>query len=231
MESSDQMVVRAKDIFNRSKRLLAFTIMTVTAATLASNLKAQTFSEWFKQKSTQKKYLLQQIAALQVYAAYYKAGNSIAHNGFGLITGSLKSEIGLHTTYYSKLKSVNPVVKNNNQVSDIMQWQKDILTRMGNLENTRNLTDEEKKYIIQVKVALYNDCNAQITELQNVLTDSKLLMSDEERLNQIGFIHTAMQSNYRFASTFSDQVKVYEIQRGQENNSVITQKKINGIIK
>ena len=34
---------------------------------LATTTQAQTFAEWFKQKKTQKKYLVQQIAALQVY--------------------------------------------------------------------------------------------------------------------------------------------------------------------
>jgi len=229
MESINQIKMRAEEIRRKSKKLLAFTVMTVAASALATTARAQTFAEWFQQKSTQKKYLLQQIAALQVYAAYYKAGNNIAHNGLGSITGSLKSENGLHTTYYSNLNNVSPVVKNNKQVSDILQWQKDILARMNMLDKTANLNDGERKYIIQVKAALFKDCDQQITELQNVVTDSKLKMSDEERLKHIGVIHSAMQNNYRFASAFADQVKVYAVQRSQENNNVISEKKIYGI--
>ena len=130
----------------------------------------------------------------------------------GSINGSLTSENSLHTTYYNNLKNVSTVVKNNKQVSDILQWQKDILTRMGNLDKTANLNDNEKKYVVQVKSALFNDCNEQITELQNVVTDNKLQMSDKERLKHIGVIHKAMQDNYRFASSFADQVKVYAFQ-------------------
>jgi len=226
MESINQIKMRADEIRRKSKKLLAFTVMTVAASALASTVRAQTFAEWFQQKSTQKKYLLQQIAALQVYASYYKAGNNIAHNGLGSITGSLKSENGLHTTYYNNLNHVSPVVKNNKQVSDILQWQKDILARMNMLDKTANLTDGERKYIIQVKAALFKDCDQQITELQNVVTDSKLKMSDEERLKHIDVIHSAMQNNYRFASAFADQVKVYAVQRSQENNNVISEKKI-----
>ena len=87
MESINQIKTRADEIRRKSKKLLAFTVMTVAASALATTVRAQTFAEWFQQKSTQKKYLLQQIAALQVYAAYYKAGNNIAHNGLGSITG------------------------------------------------------------------------------------------------------------------------------------------------
>jgi hypothetical protein len=229
MESINQIKMRADEIRRKSKKLLALTVMTVAASAFATTVRAQTFAEWFRQKSTQKKYLLQQIAALQVYAAYYKAGNNIAHNGLGSITGSLKSENGLHSTYYNKLNNVSPVVKNNKQVYDILQWQKDILTRMNSLDKTANLNDGEKKYITQVKTALFKDCDQQITELQNVVTDSKLKMSDEERLKHIGVLHSAMQNNYRFASAFEDQVRVYAMQRIQESNNVISEKKIYGI--
>jgi hypothetical protein len=229
MESINQIKMRADEIRHKSKKLLAFTVMTVAASAFATTVRAQTFAEWFQQKSTQKKYLLQQIAALQVYAAYYKAGNNIAHNGLGSITGSLKSENGLHTTYYNNLNNVSPVVKNTKQVSDILQWQKDILKRMDTLDKTANLNDGEKKYIIQIKAALFKDCDQLITELQNVVTDSKLKMSDEERLKHIGVIHSAMQNNYRFASAFADQIKVYAVQRLQENNNLISEKKIYGI--
>jgi len=229
MESNKRLKIQADEIRRKSKKLLAFVMMTVAASAIATTLKAQTVAEWFDQKKTQTKYLLQQIAALQIYAAYYKQGNNIAHNGLSSIFGSLTSENGLHTTYYNNLKNVNPAVKNNKQVSDIMQWQKDILTRMSNLDKTANLNENERQYIVQVKSALFKDCNGQITELQNVITDNKLQMSDEERLKHIGVIHTAMQDNYRFASSFADQVKVYAFQRVQENNNIITEKKIYGI--
>jgi hypothetical protein len=217
MESISQREIGADKICFRSKKMFAFTTLAVVASAFATPVKAQTFSEWFKQKSTQKKYLLQQIAAFKVYAGYYKAGNNIAHNGLGSITGSLIVENGLHTAYYNNLQNVSPVVKNNNQVNDILQWQRDILSRMGSLDKTANLSDGEKKYIIQVKAALFNDCNEQITVLQNVVTDNKLKMNDKERLKYIGLIHTAMQNNYRFSSEFSEQVKVYAIQRAREN--------------
>ena len=229
MESINQIKNRANEIRRKSKKLLAFTVMTLAASALATTVRAQTFAEWFRQKSTQKKYLLQQIAALQVYAAYYKAGNNIAHNGLGSITGSLTSENWLHTTYYDNLSNVSQVVKNNKQVNDILQWQKDILSRMTSLDKIANLNVGEKKYINQVKTALFKDCDEQITELQNVVTDSKLKMSDEERLKHIGIVHSAMQNNYRFASAFADQVKVYSVQRIQEKNNLISEKKIYGI--
>jgi hypothetical protein len=229
MESIKKLKSRADEIGRKSKRLLAYTLMTVATSAMATNADAQTFAEWFKQKSTQKKYLLQQIAALQVYASYYKLGNNIAKNGLGSITGWLNSEYGLHNAYYTNLLTVNPIVKDNKQVSDILNWQSDILKRMSSLHRTSNLSSNEKKYIAQVKAALFSDCDQQITELQNVVTNNKLKMSDEDRLKHIGIIHIAMESNYRFASSFSNQVKVYVVQRSKEGNNIITEKKLYGI--
>lgn len=229
MESINQMKVLPDNIRRKSRKLMAFTIMTVAASALATTVKAQTFAEWFRQKSTQKKYLLQQIAALKVYEAYYKTGNNIAHNGLHSITGLLLSENGLHTTYYNNLSNVSPVVKNNKQVNDIMLWQKDILIRFGGLDKTGNLNDREKEYIIKVKSALFDDCDLQVTNLQNLVTANRLKMGDEERLRHIGVIHAAMENNYRFASAFSDQIKMYGLRRIQESNNTMTEKKIYGI--
>ncbi|NNU33678.1 hypothetical protein HK413_05105 [Mucilaginibacter sp. S1162] len=204
-------MIKSKDRPGKSEakkqKLLALTMLTFAASIVATTVKAQTFAEWFRQKSTQKKYLLQQIAALQVYAAYYRAGNNIAHNGLGSITGSLSLENALHRTYYTQLQTVNPAIKDNKAVGDILQWQKDILSRMGNPDKTANLTADEQQYIIQVKNALYQDCDEQLMDLQNVVADNKLQMSDEERFRRIGVIHIAMQSNYWFASVFSGRSK------------------------
>jgi hypothetical protein len=229
MESINLAYIRADVMRRNTKKLLAFTLMTVVASAFAIKVQAQTFAEWFNQKNTQKKYLLQQIAALQMYSAYLKKGYNIAHNGMGSISGSLKSENDLHITYYDNKKNVNRVVRNNKQVNNILLWQKDILTLMGSLDKTANITDDEKKYIIQVKAAVFKDCDDQITELKNVITDGKLQMSDEERLVQIDQIHKAMQDNYRFSSAFSDQVKIYAVQRVKENNDAVTTKSLYGI--
>ncbi len=48
------------------KKLLIVSIIILFTETLS----AQTSAEWLSQKKTQKKYLVQQIAALDVYAGY-----------------------------------------------------------------------------------------------------------------------------------------------------------------
>jgi hypothetical protein len=229
MESISLLKHRADEIGRKSKALLTYALMTAAASLMVSQTHAQTFAEWFSQKKTQKKYMLQQIAALQVYSGYLKKGYSIANGGLGYITGSLEEEFGLHSTYYTKLKTVNPVIKNNPQVNDILVWQGDILKSVNNLEKVSYLSHIEKHYVGKVKNALLADCDEQITALQVLLTNGKVEMSDDERISRLNAIHLAMQSNHRFAAGFMGRVTLYSAQKQREINNLNSSKYIFGI--
>lgn len=179
----------------------------------AAQVKGQTFAEWFKQKSTQKKYLLQQIEALQVYSGYLKKGYAIAKGGLGTISGSSLAENGLHGIYYTELKRVNPVVAKNSDVKEIIQWQADIIKISNNWSRINGVNSGEIQYLGSVRQTLLNDCEQLINTLQNVLSDGKMEMSDADRLKLIQRLHSEMQANYRFAGGFSAQAKSYAAQR------------------
>ncbi|WP_348083363.1 hypothetical protein [Mucilaginibacter sp.] len=191
-------------------------------------VEAQTFAEWFKQKSTQKKYLLQQIAALQVYNGYIQKGYGIAKGGLGSIGGAIGSEYALHSSYYTHLQGVSAPVRNNPQVVQIFRWQQDILKQISQLKKQNGITPSESVYIGRVCKALLSDCDARLTDLQTVLADRKTEMSDEERMRQIARVHEAMQDNNRFAAEFYNQVKVYVLQKQQAKDEVNTLRKLYG---
>lgn len=212
-----------------SRSLLVFTLCTAIYSGMSTEARAQTFAEWFHQNSTQKKYLLQQIAALQVFSTYLKQGYQVAHNGLGSISGSLSSENSLHTGYYNRMEVAGAPVKNDGQVKEILSWQKDILNILAIIDQIDGLTSEEKTYLSSVRSAVLKDCDQQISTLQNVITDGKVKMSDADRLVIIDKIHSAMQENYHFAIGFTNQAKAYATQRKQEQNDVLFSKQINEI--
>jgi 3-phenylpropionate/cinnamic acid dioxygenase small subunit len=53
-------------------------ILTIFLLVTASGVYAQNWKEWTQQKKTQIKYLVNQIAALQIYATYVEKGYAIA---------------------------------------------------------------------------------------------------------------------------------------------------------
>jgi len=63
--------------------------VTIIILLSGAQVNAQTWNEWFRQKKTQKKYLVQQIAALKVYLKYLKQGYRIVDKGLSLV-GDIK---------------------------------------------------------------------------------------------------------------------------------------------
>jgi hypothetical protein len=216
-------IKQATTLRSKVKSLLAFTLVTAAMTHCAS---AQTFAEWFSQKKTQKKYLLQQIAALQVYSGYLRTGYSIAKGGLGSIGGYIGNEYGMHSSYYTHLKTVNTAVKANPQVNNIVRWQKDIFRLITGIQKQTGLTATENGYINKICQALLSDCNVRLEDLQTVLSDNKVEMSDEERIRQIARLHEAMQDNYRFAASFQLQLQLYVRNRIQEQNDHHTLKNL-----
>lgn len=193
---------------------MAFVKVTICFLLFGVTVKAQTLGEWFDQKNTRRNYLLQQIAAFEAYGMVLKSGYNIAHNGLGSIGGSVKTEFNLHTAYYGRLNMVSPVVKSNPQVKDILIWQQDIITVFNGLASD--------SYYQKVKAAVLKDCDNRLAELQRIVNDGTMQMSDADRLKEINKIHTAMLGNYRFSLSFCNQAKSLELHKQQELNDAAT---------
>jgi hypothetical protein len=229
MESISGLKARSAGIRRRAKSLLICSLFTAISSGMTITAEAQTFAEWFAQKKTQKKYLLQQIAALQVYSGYLKQGYQIANNGLSFISGSLKAENGLHSIFYNRMKTASPMVRNSAMVKEIMDRQQEILTRLKDISAFGGMTIEEKNYLEQVRSAVLKDCDQQLNTLQMVISDGKMEMSDAERVALVTKVHSAMMENYRFASSFAAQAKIYAVRREQERNDVSVTKQVYGI--
>lgn len=183
---------------------------------LSCSASAQTFAEWFSQKKTQRKYLLAQIAALNTYGNYLRTGYKVAKGGLSSITSYVGDELKLHTVYYDRLKNVDPALKANPKVKEIMVWQIDI---------NRQTSEWNTDYLVSVKAALLKDCNEQLVQLSAVLS-GKTQMSDAERLEQLNLIHAAMLSDYQFARNFNTQLKTLDLQKLKEANNINTLKEL-----
>ena len=72
---------------------------------ISSIAHTQTWDEWFRQKETQKKYLLEQIAALNVYLGYVKEGYSIARDGLRIINDIKQGDFKLHDDKFQSLQT------------------------------------------------------------------------------------------------------------------------------
>jgi len=210
-------------------------IILLLLITILSHLavNAQNAAEWFNQKQTQKKYLLQQIAALQIYISYAKKGYNIASKGIATVRNIKKGDFNLHRDFFSSLKNVNPKISKYVKVADIVAYQlriiKQIKQTLQGIRETKQFTNEELDYCKQVFDNLLNECAKTIDELIMVITSGKLEMRDDERLRRIDNLYTDIQDKYSFCSSFSDDMGILSVQRLGDQIEINRSKIINGM--
>jgi hypothetical protein len=199
----------------------------------AENLSAQTWAEWFRQKATQKKYLLQQIAALKVYSGYLSKGYSIAKNGLNTIKGIKNGDLLQHTNYFSSLVKVNPKTKRYAKVADIIALQisisKQSAAAIKDFRNNHHFTSTEINYLQGVFNALLSDCAKKLDDLLNLISDGNLQMKDDERIKAIDNLYADMQDKQMFVRSFCNNAAGLSVQRSNEANDIIISKKLNGL--
>ena len=211
------------------KKLLIISIVILCA----EDLSAQTSSEWVRQKATQKKYLLQQIAALHVYSGYLSKGYSIAKNGLNTIKSIDNGDLLQHSHYFTSLVTVNPQIKRYKKVAGIIAMQVSIAKQSGNaiksLRNNHHFTSTEINYLQSVFNTLLSDCAKNLDELLNLVTNGNVQMKDDERIRAIDKIYVDMQDKQQFARAFTNTAAGLSIRRSNEENDIIISKKLNGL--
>jgi hypothetical protein len=199
----------------------------------ASRVKAQTFDEWFKQKKTQIQYLIDQIAALQVYSQSLQKGYEIAGVGLKFIHGIKKGDFDLHELYFTSLKKVNPRVRSYSKIADIILLQTAILNactkQEKRMKHSQEFSNGEISYSAKVFNNLLDECGPIIDQLTAVLTDGNLEMKDDERLKIIDQLYDQMQDRYVFIQHFGNEITTLGIQRMEDQKDVNTLREDFGI--
>ncbi len=198
-----------------------------------TSVNGQTLAEWTQQKKTQKKYLLQQIVALQVYIGYAKKGYNIASKGIATVRSIKNGDFNLHRDFFSSLKNVNPKIKKYSKIADIIAYQVRIINEtkrtLQGIRETKQFTTEELDYCKQVFDNLLEECVKTIDELFMVITSGELEMKDDERLKRIDKLYADMQDKYSFCSSFSEEMGLLSVQRMGEQMEINRSKILNDL--
>lgn len=180
---------------------------------------AQTWNEIFKQKKTQKKYLLQQIAALQVYIGYAKKGYDIVGNGIHAVKDITNGEFSLHRSFFASLAAVNPAIKGSAAVGEVLDGGLGVIAVLKNWKSS-GLNVNDRAFVSMVKANLLAECAAELEELLLVITSNRLELTDDERLNRLERLRVSMQDKYEFALSFSVDLDRLIRQRERELNAI-----------
>lgn len=196
---------------------------------------AQTWDEWFAQKKTQIKYLVQQIATLKVYTDYLQKGYDIAREGLSTINDIKHGDFDLHKGHFDSLKIVNPAVKESFYVADALVIAEKIDdAAKGGLKNARqskSFTSGESEYLQWAYENITEQSAADIDELTLLITNGELQMKDDERLKRVEAIYSSLQDKYSFVKSFSKQAQILSIQRTKQQSETGMVRQFYGIKK
>ncbi|MBB6240477.1 hypothetical protein HDC90_005154 [Pedobacter sp. AK013] len=182
-------------------------VVMVVVFCFGSAVHAQTFGEFFNQKKTQKKYLLEQIAALQLYLGYAKKGYQLVDGGLQTVRDITGGEFSLHGAFISSLKTVSPAVRKNVKVAEILAYQISIARWFGEFKGNALLSPDDQLYILEVKAAVLADCSRDLESLLLVVTSGRLEMGEAERTRRIDLLYEAMQDKAAFTADFMGKVE------------------------
>lgn len=191
---------------------------------------AQTWDEWFKQKSTQKKYLIQQIAALKEYSDYALKGYAIVNNGLNTIRDIKDGDFHLHDNYFISLISINPTVKRYAKIVEIVSIAKNITTESSKLIKacikSHQFSKEELSYLKRVFNVVLMDCANVLDQLSLLSANGQLSMNDDERITGIDNLFDSMINCWGFTKSFCNNTKTLLTQRENEQKDIIISKKL-----
>jgi hypothetical protein len=206
-------------------------IFLVVLILICNSANAQTWEEWFQQKETQKKYLLQQIAALEVYYDYAKKGYDVASKGLGIIQQIKNGDFDLHQEFFNSLRRVNPAIANWSRVGEIINLQINIVKRVKEsndfLKQSSEFTKQERDYFFGVLKKIAEESVADIDELIVIITADGLVMKDDERIKRIEMLYGGMGGRLEALLAFQSEIKLLEMRRMQEKKGIEISNRLN----
>lgn len=193
---------------------------------------AQTFNEWFKQKKTQKKYLIEQVAAMQIYLDYARKGYGIVKDGTALIADIKNGDFNLSKQFFNSLKEVNPAIRNSGLLKEMRSIVANMLRNQATVLKLINKDEVfSRRETVEVKElygGLADSAVKDLDELMLLLENGKLELSDDERMARVGKLHQRMKQRYGFQLQTSGKINALAESRMRERKDVQVLKQFHG---
>ncbi|GGF42657.1 hypothetical protein [Echinicola rosea] len=184
-----------------------FQLLLVFLLLFSATGNAQTFSEWFRQKKTQKEYLAKQVSGLQLYIGYARKGYGIMRDGWNAVQMVGNGEFNLHGDFFGSLASISPAVSNYRVVPEFIALQLRLLERIKTAKKLfaaqGRLKPSEKQYFGQVFDNAVSTASKLLDELMAVALQPGLELSEGERLRLIDRLYGELQGLDGFVRGFN----------------------------
>lgn len=194
---------------------------------------AQLFKEWFRQNSTQREYLKEQIAQLKLYFELTKQGYKIAKQGLGAIHQIKNGELNLHKNRFDSLRIVKSGITSLprlQHITDLHGSINQICERLAaQIAGCEPIEQAVKKQMLAGLKALYDDSQVLIGRFFMVIRDDQLSMTDDERIQQVEKLGEQFEENYLFAQNLRRELGMACQAARQELEDIDNRSRLQGI--
>lgn len=177
--------------------------------------------------------MIEQIVKLQIHIQKVKNGWEIAKDGLDKIGNWTNGEYKLHRDHFDSLVKVNPGIKNSQKVQASRQIYREILREFNltivRAQSSGMFAPQEIEYYNQVNERMITDCRELIENMTAMVSDGKLKMTDDERMENIDRYYDQMLKNYAFARSFCADIKSVQIARRKYKEDAEQVRKLFGL--
>ncbi|MES2375411.1 MAG: TerB family tellurite resistance protein [Bacteroidota bacterium] len=162
-----------------------------------------------------------------------KQGYQIYQQGYGTISNLSKGNFNLHNVYLTSLMAVNPAVRNDPRVGQIIRQQSDVISEYKKytslFRQSGTFSNNELAYINNVFNQVVKQSDVNIDDLANTTSAGKLRMSDDDRLRAIERIYNSSSDQLNFLRYFNRKAVMLSLQRSKDLNDTRSLKRLYGL--
>jgi hypothetical protein len=160
-------------------------------------------------------------------------GYKILSDGYNVIKNISEGNFNLHKVFLDGLLAVNPSIAKYKRIPDIIRYQQAIMDEyrrgMTRIRQDDELSADEVRYIERLYSNLIKRTLRGLDELVNIVTATKLRMSDDERLKGIDRLHHEMVRELRFVRSLNSYTHELARQRAKTKNELETMQALEGL--
>jgi hypothetical protein len=146
------------------------------------------------------------------------------------VKGIARGNFNLHEVFLDGLNLVSPAVRQYVRIADILSDEERILSEYKSayrrFQTSNKFNPHELDYMMRVYGQLTKQALQNVTNLLNVITDSKMRMSDAERLSAIDRLYRDTNDKLVFLESFNRQTTLLQLHSSKEQNETQTLKNI-----
>jgi hypothetical protein len=208
------------------KRLFIGLAILAVSLAIPRKSKAQSIADCIEQLTLD----YQKLSGLKSILSQMYQGYEIVSKGYHAVQDVSKGNFSLHEAFLDGLMIVSPTVRQYPRVADIISDQATILSEYRSawamFRGNGHFKPDEIGYMMDVYNNLISASLKNIDDLTMIMTDSRLRMSDAERLAAIDRIYTSGHGQLSFLRGFNDRTYRLAVQRAREANNQQTLKSL-----